>query len=380
MKRRAKIIALAAIALACVYGVARVLNMAGGKGAGKAGEEGVRAVPRVAVRAVEKGDLAREIRVTGQIAPLAEVAVIPKVTGRLEQFRLPSGKLIEEGNPVSAGQVIAVIEHAALDAAVKQAEAALEVARVARADADREKKRWEALFAEKSATEQQRDKAMTAFQLAQAQVVLAEATLQQARVMLDETTIEAPIAGIISRKFMDEGNMAGPGKPLVNIVDIDMVKVLAAVSERHITALRPGETPVLAEVDAFPGVVFSGTLHRVGIALDPVTLTAEVEARLPNPGQRLKPGMFARTTILLEQRAGVLIVPEHALVRADGGIFAYVVDGTTVRKRAVKLGLDQGAMHEVLAGLAAGEQIVVRGQRNIRDGDVVEPQAGEEPR
>lgn len=373
MKRKIKAIALAALALACAYGLARIPTMLKNRSATAGAERNGEATQRVGVQIAQKGDLAVEIKATGQIAPLAEISLVPKAAGRIERFRLPTGQPVEEGSQVAAGDIMAEIEHAALLAAVNQAAAALEVARVNRADAEREKKRWDALFAERSATEQQRDKATTAFQLAQAQFALAEAALQQAKVALDETTLKAPIAGIVSRKFVDEGTMVGPATPLVNIADIDTVKVLAMVGERHLAKLRPDETSVRAEVDAFPSVVFTGTVHRLGTVLDPVTRTAEVEVRLPNPGRRLKPGMFVRTTILLEKRSGVIVIPEHALMRGEEGLFAYVVDNSRVQKRALKVGLSQGALNEVLEGIAAGEMVVIRGQRGIKDGEIVAP-------
>jgi membrane fusion protein (multidrug efflux system) len=379
MTKRRKTIMTAAAVLAAAGGLAlATARLWKGRGAGEE-EQAARTVPRVGVQIVGRGDLVREVDVTGQIMPLAEVTVIPKITGRLDRFRLPSGELVEEGVQVRAGEVIAVLEHAALAAAVKQAQAAVEVARVTAVDAEREKRRWEALYAEKSATEQQRDKAITAFEMARAQVAQAEAALQHAEVMLEEATIEAPITGIVSRRFVDEGDMVGPNTPLVKIADYGTVKVVAAVSERHISFLRPGETVVRAAVDTFPGVVFSGTVHRVGVALDPLTRTVEIEMRLPNPDARLQPGMFARTVMALERREGVAVVPEYALLRtAEGDAFVFVADDDRVRKRSLRLGLNQGLFHEVLEGLVPGETVVVRGQRNIREGDAVETEIVEE--
>lgn len=369
MKRWLNVTATAAIVLVAAYGAVR---LAAARRGTTAPSEGARAVPRVAVWTVQRANLVRTIEATGQTAPLAEVTVIPKVTGRLDRFRLPSGALVEEGIEVRAGDVLATIEHAALAAAVDQAQAALDVARVAAADAEREKTRWDALFADKSATEQQRDKAATAFELARAQTAQAQAALRQARLTLDDATITAPIAGTVSRKLVDEGNMVGPGTPLVRIADIATIRLLATVGERHIASLHAGTTAVKAMVDAFPDLVFSGTVHRVGVALDPVTRTVEIEARLPNPDRRLKPGMFARTVLSLEDRRDVPVVPEQALLRADDRVYVYVVADSRVRQRTVETGLVQGDRCEILEGLAPGEVVVIRGQRGLHDGDAVE--------
>ncbi len=329
------------------------------------------ALPRVVVEPVRRADLVRQVDVTGQIAPLAEVRVIPKVSGRLERLRLPCGERMEVGAMVRQGDIVAVIEHAALEAAVQQARAALDLATATAADAEREKQRWESLYAAKSATEQQRDRAVTASQIARAQKAQAEAALRQAEIALGEATIRAPLSGTVSRRFVDEGDMVGPTTPLLQIADLSVVRVLAPVGERFLTFLQPGQTPAVARVDAFPDQVVSGVVYRVGVTVDPGTRTVELEARFPNPDGRLKPGLFARLTLTLESRRGVLTVPEHAILTEEGRPFVRIVRDNRIERRSVTLGLSQGSLQEILDGLAAGDLVVVRGQRSVPDGEAV---------
>lgn len=394
-------------------------------------DEGSPEVLRVGVQLVTAETLVNSVSVMGEVKAMAVVDVVPKIAGQLEKLRLPGGELIEVGAVVEKGQVIAVIEHSALQAAVDLAAAALARARIqakpevidskikaveAAAAAARaglaemeanlrhlgkEKKRMIELFQTGSATEQLRDRAVTAYEtmqekqkavcaqveqagtavvlvraqtreLAEAAVAQAEAGLRQARIMLDEATIEAPAAGIVSEKYIDEGNMVGPGRALGRIVQIDTVKVVGHVSERHLAFLVPGKTTISFSVDAYPGEQFEGLVDKVGVALDSRTHTAEVEVRIGNPDHRLKPGMFARLQLVLDRRENVTAVSDAALIRQGEEVCAYLVDSSVVHRRVLKLGISQGELHQVLDGLAPGDQVIVRGHRLVKDGDRVE--------
>jgi len=312
--------------------------------------------------------------------------VVPEVSGRLERLRLPDGTLIEEGVRVHKGEVVAVIERDRYETAVKTAEAAVAVARasyerakVNLADARREKDRWTGLAEAGAGTQQQLDRAVTAFQraqaeldLAQAQIRQAEAALEQARVNLDKATVEAPFSGVVSRKYVDEGAFVGPGTPLFKLMDIREVEITGGVADRHYPKLKVGQTRAEVEVDAYPGEKFTGTVLRVRPELDRATRTVVVTIRVPNDEGRLKPGMYARMKLVLEEHDGVPLVPDEALISSQGELRVYVVDGGKAHSRKVRLGLEEGNMNEVLEGLGVGETVVVRGKEMLRDGAAVE--------
>jgi multidrug efflux pump subunit AcrA (membrane-fusion protein) len=426
MKRALKILVLLAVlgggALG-VYGMYHLVQQR--RQQGKAAEE--RGPLKVAAVRVRKADLVRKAAVTGEIKALQVVDVVPKVTGCLQRLRLPDGTLLEEGTviqpqaPASKLPVIAVIEHEALDAALGQAEAAERVAdaavvtaraavgaaeaavraaRVALADRQREKQRTENLLKDGSSTQKQwdaavatcdqaaaqRDGAQAQLAAAQARVAEAEAgrakaraAVRQARVTLDDATLTAPIAGVVIRRHVDEGNMVGPTTPLVRIARIETVKIRGGISERHLQKLQPGVTEAAVALDAVPGQQFLGKVHLVGQAVDPATRTVDVEIRVANPDGTLKPGMFARVTLVLERRAGVAVVPDSALLRDDSGPYVYAVHEGRARRRRLTLGLSEGVFHEVRAGLETGDLIVVRGQRLLRDGQAVHAVEEDQP-
>jgi len=343
---------------------------------------------KVGVVPVRLAKVTHSIWVTGEVRALDTVEVTPEVTGRLERLRLPDGTLIEEGTNVRKGDVVAVIEHDRYETAVRTAEAAVTVAKAAferakvnLADARREKDRWERLVADGAGTQQQLDRVVTTFQraqaeleLAQAQIKQAEAALAQAKVNLDKATIEAPFSGVVSRKHMDEGAFVGPTTPLFRLVDIHQVEIAGGVADRHFTKLKIGKTRAEVQVDAYPNEKFGGCISRLRPEMDKLTRTVAVTIRVPNDDGQLKPGMYARIRLILEEHDQVPIVPDEALLTLEDGLHVYVVNGGEARLRKVRIGLREGHWNEVLDGLSPGEIVVVRGKEMLRDGAVVEAQ------
>ena len=386
MRRHFKIFALVLFAILVIYGAFYTRRLVEMRKARASQKKDTSPPPKVYVHRIQKKTLERNEEITGNVKAFAEVNVVPKVTGRLERLRLPNGKLLEEGDEVKKGDVVAIIEHSALEAAVQQSRAAIEVAKASyeRAkvnleDSEREKKRWESVYEKGATSEQQRDQAVMAYKrsladlsLCKSQIEQAQAALFQADVNLKEATIATPTSGTISQKFVDEGNMVGLGTPLVKISQIDTVKVVADVSERHLPFIVQGKTPARIVTDSLPNQEFTGTVFMVGVGLDAHTRTGQIEIRVPNPERRLRPGMFTRMNIVLERHKDVPVVPDAALIRRGEDIFAYVVNNSRIHSRRLVLGISEGDYHEVLEGLQPGDTVIVSGQRLLKENDMVE--------
>jgi RND family efflux transporter MFP subunit len=343
---------------------------------------------KVAVERVRRGDIKNVVWVTGEVRPLVSVEIVPKIAGRLERLRLSDNTLIEEGVRVKKDEVVAVIEHAQLDAAKRSAEAALlvaqasyETAKVNLADAQREKDRWTKLRQQGSGTEQQLDMAVTAYERAQtqlkqaeAQIEQAQAMLEQAKVNLEDATIESPISGVVSLKYVDEGAFVNPSSPLFKVVDISEVEITGGVADRHYPKLAVGKTAAEVEVDAYPGETFNGSVTRVRPELDKVTRTVAVTIRVSNEALKLKPGMYARIKLILDERKNVLLVSDDALMNSQGQQQVFVVNDGIIHRRPVKIGLEESVNNEVIEGLALGDIVVVKGQQLLREGMKVEAQ------
>ncbi len=355
---------------------------------GKTSEPGAVAL-RVVCAPAQTGNVSKVLTLTGTVRPMAEVRVVSKVNGRLERLRLDDGTPVDTGLVIGkASTQIAVIDHAQLTAEVEQSKASVAVAMAAVLEAEavlknaeREKVRIRQLFDKASATEQARDQAESAWEraaaareVARANVIRTEAALKLVGVMLDEAFIRAPIAGVVTQKYLDEGNMVGPGTPIVTITDMDTVKIVVGVNERDASLLEAGSTRATISVGAEGKKPTIGTVTKIGVVSDPVTHTVEVELNVSNADHALRPGSFAGVVLAVGERTNVVLVPESAVVKRAGESHVFVVKEGRAHERSVRLGVSKGDQIEIESGVSAGDQIVVKGQHILAEGDKVVPE------
>jgi len=334
----------------------------------------------VEVEVVSAGSIEETIELTGWIKANQIVDIASKVAGRVESLRVPSdgtdSVAVEEGVSVKKGQQLAVIDHDVYLAQLVAAQAGLIAKEVELADAEREKKRVIALYEGGSATEQSRDKAVTAAELAAASLSLTKANLDLAKINLRESMIVSPIDGIVTAKHIDEGNLIRSGDQIVTIADMKTVRVIVAATEKYGAQITVG-MPAKIKVDAFAERTFDASVHSVHPALDAQTHTIQVEIRLDNEELLLKPGMFARVTLITKRKDNVVVVPRDVVL--GGKIdkhYVYVIEeasaGKIARKHFVEIGIEQADRYEITDGLKEGETLVVNGMNYLADGMDVE--------
>jgi RND family efflux transporter MFP subunit len=342
-------------------------------------EEEKRIVP-VEVEIVSTGPIEETIQLTGWIKAKQVVDIASKVPGRVESLRVlsDSGDMVgvEEGVSIRKGRQLAVIDHDIYLAQLAAAQSSVKAKEVELADTEREKKRIIALYESGSATEQSRDKAVTAAELAAASLELAKANLELAKLNLRESTIVSPINGIVTAKHIDEGNMVKVGDRIVTIADMETVKVIVAVAERYGAEISVG-MPAIIRVDTFADRQFGAKVYSIHPALDAQTHTLQVEIHLKNNELLLKPGMFARVTLVTNQKADAVVIPRDVILggKIDKN-YVYVVedrgDGKVACKRFVEVGIKQADRYEIAGGLKADETLVVNGMNFLIDGIGVE--------
>jgi RND family efflux transporter MFP subunit len=330
----------------------------------------------VEIEFVSTNSIEETIEMTGWIKANKVVDVTSKVPGRIESLRtvLGNGDLVpvEEGLAVKKGQRIAVIDHDVYLAQVAAARANMKAREVELADAEREKERIIALYEGGSATEQSRDKAVTAAELAAARSSLAKADLELAEINLRESTINSPIDGIVTAKHIDQGNLIRAGDRIVTVADMKTVKIIVAAAEKYAPEITVG-TPVKIKVDAFADRVFDAKVYSVYPTLDEETHTIQVEIRLKNEQLSLKPGMFARVILITKSKDDVIVIPRDVVL--GGKIdkpYVYVVEEKIAHKRFVEIGITQDERYEITDGLKEGEMLVVNGMNYLTDGINVE--------
>ena len=333
----------------------------------------------VEVATAHRGAVMQQLVVVGNLVGDATVAVVPRATGRLQEIS------VRLGDRVAMGQRIAKIEDFELQEQMKQQEAALEVSRATirqrEADlrlAETNAERSRSLFARQLLPKQTLDDTEARYQSAVAQLDLARAQnnqstarLDELRINLENTVIISPVNGFVARRAVDPGAFVGQNAPVVDVVDIGRVRLVANVIEKDLDQVRTGKD-TRVEVDAFPGETFTGRIARIAPVLDPATRTASMEIEIPNPGFRLKPGMYARVTVTTDERKDALVVPSSAVVDLGGqrGVFL-AAENNTVSFRPVTVGVEEDAQIEILQGVIEGDRVVTTGAAALRGGDRV---------
>ncbi|MBO5771417.1 MAG: efflux RND transporter periplasmic adaptor subunit [Alistipes sp.] len=183
----------------------------------------------------------------------------------------------------------------------------------------------------------------------------------------------SPISGVITARNDEAGNLFS-NQPILQVMQIDKLKVTVNISEQFYSAVKVG-TPVSLAVDVFPGESFDGKVTLVYPAMDAATRTFTVEVTIPNAKERLRPGMFSRSTINMGDRESVMI-SDVAVSRQVGTSerYVFVEKGGVAERRVVRLGRQEGNLIEVLDGVEAGENVIVTGLSKLEQGTAVEVQ------
>jgi len=374
-----------------------------------------RVIP-VQITQVKQGDMKSFLTVTGLVEPAETVKVNAKVVGQVKEV------LVSEGEEVQKGDILIRLDdeqislqvaqaNATLDSAkaslekvragarpqeIKQAEAAMQQAKINLDSAEESFQRMEKLFSEGAVSEQQYDQAKGQFEIAQAQhqsakeryelikegaseedIKVTQAQVRQAqsalnivKAQLDNTIIRAPIGGKVTAILAKTGEMISSAVPILTILDVSELYVKSGISEKDIASVRISQEVEIL-IDAFPRNQFKGEVVTKGAAVDPQSKTLEIRIKIIDPETEIPPGVFARANILIEKKANTLIIPDTALTRKKDGLFVFVVNGEMVEKRTVTTGITRNKQVEILQGLQKDEEIVILGNITLEDGDRV---------
>ncbi len=337
---------------------------------------------------VRVGDVEAKLSYVGSLAPDAAVTIAPKTSGRVAKLFVTVGERVKEG------QLLGQLAKDELTEELREAQASLRVAQATlkgrQAELENLKRRRQNVKVlagkqlvsrdEVNNLETQVLSAESQVDLTKAQLLQMQARLDNARIRLAHTEVRSPFAGHVSHRMVDRGALVSPSTPLFEVVAIDRVKVGIDVVEGDYRKISLGQ-PVAVKVDAYPDKRFDGTITRMSPVLDPRTRTAEAEIELDNPDGLLKPGMFARTTIVVERKRGVLMVPEASPVKtaAGYGVFRLTEEGSKVERVKITPGLSNGGWVEVTGDLRQGDRVVTLGSSLVRNGQQIRV-AGDGPR
>ena len=315
--------------------------------------ETARTIP-VRTATVQARDLTETLALTGTLDPRAQVTVGPEVSARIERV------MRNEGDRVTRGQLLAVLDDADFRLARDRAKANLDLAEANRAHARAEKDRADALLKTGGITDKDHLAAQLAVQVADASHAQAGSELAIAERQLGRSQITAPIAGRVSKRHADAGTIVAVGAPLYTIVDDSIFELRSSVGSGDFGKLKVGEA-VTVTVDALPGFVTQGEVSRIAPQVDTRSRSFEAIIRVPGRPQ-LVSGLFARAEVNVREVPGSLTVPPAALLR-DGSdplkAQTYVVANNKVERRDVIVGVETPDAVQVTTGLRAGEVVVV---------------------
>jgi RND family efflux transporter MFP subunit len=301
------------------------------------------------------------------VSPNAPSNVSFLVAGRVTQV------IPREGEYVKKGQLLASLDPTDYRLAANASSAQVEQARVAFLRAEDEYNRMKSLYESKSLAPNDFQKFKALRDSARQQLEQASAGDQISRKHLSDTTLHAPIDGFITRRSIEPGEMASPGRPVFEIARLDPVEISVGVPETDVHMVKIGQKAVVT-VPALPGQSFTGTVRVINVAADPNTRTYMTRISVPNPKHILRVGMVAEAKIRGDQKINIMLLPGEAVVRDPQGattVFVYYADQRRVYARRVDTGSVYDTAIEVKKGLTGGESVVTSGQDKLRDGVLV---------
>ncbi len=284
---------------------------------------------------------------TSEIKPFKEVMVAPAASGvRIDKI------LVDVGDNVRAGQLLATLDPTQYN----QQMTALENLRADYA-------RLESVYNAGGLARQTLDQAKTNLSIQE----------EVAKNLKKNIQILSPINGVVTARFTEAGNLYA-AQPILNIMQIDRLKVMAEVPEIYFPDVKVGmKVDVTSEV--YPDQVFEGTVSLISPAISPDTRTFSVEVTLPNASKTLRPGMFARTIFAMRSKDGIMI-PDVAVQKQIGtdDRFVYVNNNGKAERRGVVVGRLIGAEYDILSGVEAGDEVITTAFSRISNGTELEIQ------
>ena len=349
-------------------------------------EEGAppkRAPLAVHVARLETRPMEDRVELVGSLAAASDVTVRSRTTGYIKRLPFQVGDFIDTEDDDAT---VVELDRAETEEGVRRAEAALlvaqaelEASRVREGEAKNRHERLLKLRDSQTATLQQVEQAKTTLDIAAAEVRLQEAKETQAvsdvdaaKLAHEETRIKTSVSGYVAERFVEVDDLADPATPLLRIVNLDVIRTVVHVVERDYDKVHRGQSAGI-RVDAYPDKTFDGTVLRIAPVIDEETRTAAVEIEIDNSEHNLKPGMYARVSLVFSRKERADVLPVAALLDRGELPHVFVVDGSSDNavRRDVRTGLFDGRFVEILGGVDADERVVALGSRLLSDGDLV---------
>ncbi|MBM2846075.1 MAG: efflux transporter, family, subunit [Bacteroidetes bacterium] len=323
----------------------------------------------VEVTPVASSTLTETVSAVGTISAVRDVVVSSETVGRVTRV------LVKVGDFVRQGQTLVQVDDELKSIAVDQAEVQVLAAETSFKKALRDFERAESLFFTKDISDAELESYRLGYRSAEAQHKGAVVNLRIAQRALDDARVKSPISGYVASKNIEVGEMLRMGDRVANIVDMGSVKVKLSIPEEEISKVRVHQEAAL-HIDSVPDNVFQAFVHTVGSKTEtPMGHTYPVEVVVENKNKDislLKAGMFARVEIKASAVADAMTISKESLLDEDTVPKVFVAENNIARIRPLKLGVRSGDRIQVLEGLRAGDLVISFGQKQLKDGSLVQ--------
>jgi len=292
-----------------------------------------------------RGDIYAVYSGTAPIEAFAEADVIAKVAGEIRDV------LVEEGDDVEKGQVLARLDGDRLRLELNESQARL---RKLQRDFQR--------------NQDLKDKGLISegdFEKIQYELEALQASYNLASLELDYTQIRAPIDGVISERYIKRGNTLMVSDPIFRVTSYDPLVAYLHVPEREYRQLAPAQ-PVAIDIDALAGQRIMAEVTRISPIVDPETGTFKITIEISDDERRIKPGMFARISIVYDRHENAMQLPRSAIVEETGTTSVFVVENDIAVRKAVETGFNDRGMIEIISGLNDTDQVITVGQVGLK--------------
>jgi membrane fusion protein (multidrug efflux system) len=305
----------------------------------------------VEVAEVVSGDIAAYFSGTATIEAEEETGVVAKVGGVVEEL------LVEEGDYVEKGQILATLDDELLRVQLDQSEANL--------------KRLESIYQRNIDLHKKQLISTEEFQQSKFDYEQHRAAYELSELNLRYTSIRTPISGVVAERMIKVGNMVLQNSPVFRVTGLNPLIAVLHVPEKRLDMLGRRQRVTL-RVDALGAEEFKGRIKRISPIVDPNTGTVKVTVEINDSSRRLMPGMFARVNIIHDVHENTVLVPKDAVISEDRESAVFVIRDSTAVRQSITLGFTNTIHVEVLSGLIVGDTVVTTGKAGLKDSTLVE--------
>jgi membrane fusion protein (multidrug efflux system) len=305
----------------------------------------------VEVTYVTAGDISAYFSGTATIEAEEETEVVAKVAGVVEKI------FVEEGDVITKNQTLAKLDDEIIAVQLEQAQANL--------------KKLEDNYTRNDELYQKKLVSTEEYQRVKYEYEHQKATYNLAKLELDYTSIKSPISGVVAERLIKVGNMILANQATFKVTGLETLIAILYVPERQLSKLRT-DLKARLQVDAIAGKEFTGHVKRISPVVDRTTGTIKVTIAMNDPSRQLRPGMFARISIIYDVHENTMLVPKDAVIAEDNASSVFVVQDSLSFRKNIEVGYINTTHIEVLKGLRVGDNVVTTGKSSLKDSTKVE--------